>query len=375
MTRPAAVANTVHVSGRIEGYETNVGPKIGGRVDFIAVREGDLVSRGQLIVKISDDDVAAQLRGAQARILKAHEQAEQSAYQVDVIKSQIDEANLRLTQTREDTSAQVQQAAANVAQARAKLSESRASLVQAKAELELAKLRKQRYQLLAQQGAISADENDRVRTTCDTAEAVVTARGQSVQAAQEQLAMANAQLKQARSTRLNPDIRNAQVVALKKQLIQAQYQLKSAQHEIASATADRDQIQANMAYLTIKSPIDGVVTARAVEPGAVVVPGQTLLSVINLNTVYLRGYVPEGQIGKVRVGQSSRVYLDSAPDQALASKVIQIDPEGSFTPENIYFKDDRVKQVFGIKIAINQPDGFAKPGMPADADILVSTTR
>src|SRR5262249_26986386 len=110
-------------------------------------------------------------------------------------------------------------------------------------------------------------------------------------------------------------------------------------------------------------------------PGAVVVPGQTLLSVINLNTVYLRGYVPEGQIGKVRVGQSSRVYLDSAPDQALASKVIQIDPEGSFTPENIYFKDDRVKQVFGIKIAINQPDGFAKPGMPADADILVSTTR
>src|SRR5262249_42155344 len=190
MTRPAAVANTVHVSGRIEGYEKKVGPKIGGRVDFIAVREGDLVSKGQLIVKISDDDVAAQLRGAQARILKAHEQAEQSAYQVDVIKSQIDEANLRLTQTREDTSAQVQQAAANVAQARAKLSESRASLVQAKAELELAKLRRQRYQLLAQQGAISADENDRVRTTCDTAEAVVTARGQSVKAAQEQLAMA-----------------------------------------------------------------------------------------------------------------------------------------------------------------------------------------
>ncbi|MBK7840072.1 MAG: efflux RND transporter periplasmic adaptor subunit [Candidatus Obscuribacter sp.] len=131
--------------------------------------------------------------------------------------------------------------------------------------------------------------------------------------------------------------------------------------------ADAQQIQANIAYLNIKSPIDGIVTARVVEPGAVVVPGQTLLSLIDLTKVYLRGYVPEGAIGRVRVGQTCQVKLDSSPDKPFEGKIIQIDPEGSFTPENIYFKDDRVKQVFGIKIGITQPDRFAKPGMPADA--------
>jgi len=118
-----------------------------------------------------------------------------------------------------------------------------------------------------------------------------------------------------------------------------------------------------------------VVTARVVEPGVVAVPGQTLISLIDLSTVYLRGYVPEGQIGRVRLGQKAKVYLDSSPTKPIEGKVIQIDPEGSFTPENIYFKDDRVKQVFGIKIGIAQPGAkyFAKPGMPADAEILTDT--
>ncbi len=96
-----------------------------------------------------------------------------------------------------------------------------------------------------------------------------------------------------------------------------------------------------------------------------------MLSLINLDTVYMRGYVPEGAIGKIRVGQEAKIVLDSSPDKPFTGQISQIDPEGSFTPENIYFKDDRVKQVFGIKIRINQPDRFAKPGMPADATIML----
>ncbi len=90
---------------------------------------------------------------------------------------------------------------------------------------------------------------------------------------------------------------------------------------------------------------------------------------VDLNQVYLRGFIPEGQIGNVRVGQAAQVYLDSAPDRPLAAKVAAIDSEASFTPENIYFREDRVQQVFGVRLTIDQPDGFAKPGMPADAEI------
>ena len=153
-------------------------------------------------------------------------------------------------------------------------------------------------------------------------------------------------------------------------MIQAQSQLNSAKDEINNAKAAEDEITANIAYLNILSPIDGTVTARSVEPGAVVAAGQTVLSLLNYNDVYLRAWVSEGESARVRVGQTAKVYLDAFKNKEFPGKVIEIDPQASFTPENIYFKDDRVKQAFGMKIAFDDPNGLQKPGMPADADIL-----
>lgn len=363
--------HSLFVSGRIEGYETNVGPKIGGRVDFIAAREGEYVKKGQLIVQISDDDVQAQLRGAEARIRKAEEACEESRFKAESIKNQIEESRLRVSQAGEDSLGRIREAQANVARNQAQLSESEALLSQSLADLQLAFVRKQRYEFLVAKLAVTKDEYDQAVTTHETSQAVVKSRRAAVEAAKRQLAAANGQLAMARSSRLSPEIQNAEMLSLKKQLLQAEHGLKQAEHEVANATADRDHVKANIAYLRILSPIDGVITARPVEPGAVVVPGQTLLSIINLDTVYLRGYIPEQDIGNVRVGQKARVYLDAKPDKPMEGQVIQIDPEGSFTPENIYFKSDRVKQVFGIKVAIHQPGGYAKPGMPADAELIL----
>jgi HlyD family secretion protein len=92
---------------------------------------------------------------------------------------------------------------------------------------------------------------------------------------------------------------------------------------------------------------------------------------LDLSKVYLRGFVPEGEIGKVKVGQPARVYLDSNPNQPIEAYVIRIDPEATFTPENTYFRDDRVKQVVGVKLQLKGAIGFAKPGMPADGEILI----
>jgi membrane fusion protein YbhG len=96
-----------------------------------------------------------------------------------------------------------------------------------------------------------------------------------------------------------------------------------------------------------------------------------VLTLVNLGEVYLRGFVPEGEIGRVRVGQPARVYLDSAPGTPIDALVMRIDPEASFTPENTYFRSDRVKQVVGVKLRVRGAVGFAKPGMPADGEILV----
>jgi HlyD family secretion protein len=373
LTAKKSTADSVSVSGRIEGYETNLGAKIGGRVDFVAHREGEDVKLGETLAQISDDDVQAQLASAKAKRLKAKEMASDAEYQIGVVQSQIDEARLRLTQSSEDMQAQIDQGEANVAQAQARLSEAEAQLKQAGSDLQLARVRKTRYSFLASKGAVTTDELDQALSTCDSQEALVKSRESAVEAAKKQLHVTQASLEQARSTRLNPGMRRAQIKVLEAQLVQSQYKLKSAQAEVESAKGDEDAILANIAYLKVVSPINGVVSARAVEPGAVVIPGQTLLSLLDLNTVYLRGYIPEGEIGKVHVGQNANVYLDAFPGKPFAGKVIQIDPEGSFTPENIYFKEDRVKQVFGIKISINEPQRLAKPGMPADAQIKLET--
>jgi HlyD family secretion protein len=95
------------------------------------------------------------------------------------------------------------------------------------------------------------------------------------------------------------------------------------------------------------------------------------LTLINFDQVYLRGFIPEGEIGRVRVGQAARVYLDSNSTRPLEAIVSRIDPQASFTPENTYFRNERVKQVVGVKLQLTSPQGFAKPGMPADGEVLV----
>jgi HlyD family secretion protein len=123
--------------------------------------------------------------------------------------------------------------------------------------------------------------------------------------------------------------------------------------------------------LNITAPIAGTILTRAAEPGRVVAAGQTLLTMVDLSKLYLRGFVPEGSIGKVKVGQQAEVYLDSNSKEAIPAEVIRIDPHVMFTPENTYFKDDRVKQVMGVKLGLKGAVGLAKPGMPADGRIQV----
>ena len=103
--------------------------------------------------------------------------------------------------------------------------------------------------------------------------------------------------------------------------------------------------------------------------------GTPIITLVNLGEVYLRAFVPEGQIGRVRVGQAARVYLDSSPAKPIDAYVLRVDPQASFTPENTYFREDRVKQVVGVKLQLKGAVGLAKPGMAADGEILVQGTQ
>jgi HlyD family secretion protein len=330
----------LRVTGRIEGYETDIGAKVAGRINYVAVREGDQVRKGQVIVRLDDEQIQAQFKGATARLVSTQQQELQARLQINLLDTQIQEQQLNLQQAQGDAKGRIFQAESSVAASEAQLSQAEAQLQQAKSELNLAQTNRDRFAKLLTDGAITQQQFDQAQTTFETALATVRSRQASVISFRKLVGSAQGQLVQAQTTALNPNIRNTQLAGLRTQLAQT-------------------------------SPIDGVVTTRTIEPGAVVTHGKTLLTVINPNTVYLRGYVPEGDIGKVRVGQQARVFLDSAPDKPMSAKISAIDTQASFTPENIYFQKDRVKQVFGVRISIDNPGGFAKPGMPADAEIVI----
>jgi HlyD family secretion protein len=369
LSRPQS--HDLQLSGRIEGYESDIGTKVAGRIEEVTVREGASVTKGQLLAKLDDDELRAQLKGAEAKIKAAKEQQENARLQVAVIESQLTEAQLKIQQSEGDTVGRVSQATAQVAAADAQLQQAQAQVIEAEAQLELAKSDRDRYAQLSQDGAASQQRSQQASTTYKTAQATLTSRKATVAAFQRQVAAAQGQLTQSQSTRWNPDINAAQRDRFNTQLKQSQALLASAQADVTNAEATRQQIMAQLGNLTITSPINGTVTVRSVEPGVVVSPGKTLLTVLDLNTVYLRGFIPQGQIGQVHVGQAAKVFLDSAPDRPFPAKVSAIDAEASFTPENIYFKQDRVQQVFGVRLTIEQPDGLAKPGMPADAEIVL----
>jgi len=193
---------------------------------------------------------------------------------------------------------------------------------------------------------------------------VVAASKRRVEASQGALTTAEASLS-------NPGIRELQVASVRRQIAQQEA-------EVASATAQTQQAQAELAEagdnrkdLTIRAPFSGTVETRGAEPGEVVVAGTAIITLLDLTKVYLRGFVPEGQIGRVKVGQSARVYLDSSSQTPIYAYVSRIDPQATFTPENTYFRDDRVKQVVGLKLELIGGFGFAKPGMPVDGEVLV----
>ncbi|MBW4481038.1 MAG: HlyD family efflux transporter periplasmic adaptor subunit [Tildeniella torsiva UHER 1998/13D] len=363
--------SAIALSGRIEGYETNLGAKVGGRIAEITVREGDAVQVGQVVARLDDAELQAQLAATEAQVAAARQQVNQAQLQVAVVESQIQEAQLTLQQSQGETAGRVSQSEASVAAAQAQLAEARARAQETLAALALAQGDRDRFATLAAQGAVPQQQLDQAQTQVETTQATLSARQSAVAAAQQQVSAAQGSLTQAQTTEFNPEIRTAQVQRLQTQQDQARAQLAGAEANLKQAQAAQAEAEARRDDLAIKSPIAGVVVTRTAEPGEVLAAGATVLTLVNLDQVYLRGYIPQGEVGRVRVGQTAHIFLDSAPDQPLAATVAAVDAEASFTPENIYFKDDRVTQVVGLKLALENPGGYAKPGMPADGEILL----
>jgi HlyD family secretion protein len=349
--------NVITLSGRVEGDVSAVAAKFSGRIVEVRVREGDTVNTGDVIAVLDDEQIRAREDQAQAAVADAEARAEGARAQVGVLQEQLRQSELLTEQARTDALGRVRQAENEVVVAEAELAKQEAAY-------RIAAFDREAYTRLAATGAVSERRGREAVSTAEQQTAAVAAAKRRVESARGSLMVAKASL-------ANPGIRASQAGANRKQIAQQQKEIASATAKLEQARAQLSEAQANRKDLNITAPFSGTVATRTAEPGEVVAAGTPLVTLLDLGKVYLRGFVPEGEIGRVKVDQPARVYLDSNPNQPLDAYVSRIDPEATFTPENTYFRDDRVKQVVGVKLQLKNAAGFAKPGMPADGEILV----
>ena len=356
---------TISVSGNIEATTVDVSFKIPGKIDKILVEEGDLLKEGQLIATLEYKDLLAQkaraeatLESTQSRIpaLQKNIEFQDQASQQEISQAQaaMDAARSRLDQLLAGSRPQeIQGAKASVDQAQADMDKRKADMDRAK------KLYQDRY--------ISAQDWDAARTAYDMALA-------SYQKAQENYALvlegprkeeidtARAQLQQAEAALRLARTRRIQVDVLRRELVTAQVQVK----EAASAL---EVIQTQIGYCNLFAPTAGVVLVKNTEAGEFIVPGGAVITLGDVAKPWLKAFINESDVGRVKLGQKVSVTTDSYPGKVYPGKITFISSEAEFTPKNVQTAKERVKLVYRIKVTLANPQMELKPGMPGDAKI------
>jgi HlyD family secretion protein len=363
LRRPAqqGAENLVVTTGRIAGDEATVSAKTAGRVREIRFREGDVVRVGDVIALLDDDQVRAREDAAKSAVQTAEARVRSSQQQIGVLRAQEESSSLSVDQSKMDSEGRVNQARAQVAAAEAALAQARAANNQAKYDYE-------NQSQLAKDGDLSERQGMLAKSNLEATTAAVHAAEEQIKAARGAY---NAQLAALKT----PAILNSQTLSIQEQINKAQSDIAGALADAERARAQLREAEANRSDLQIVAPFDGTITVRSVEPGEVINPGTAIVTLVNLQELYLRVFVPIADIDRVRVGQPARIYLDSSPDRAIEATVSRIDPDAAFTPENTYYREDRVRQVVGVKLSIKNSDGSAKPGVPGEGEILVEGSK
>jgi HlyD family secretion protein len=296
---PKLPASIVALSGRIEGDDSAVAPKTSGKILEVTVREGDTVTAGQVIARLDDAQVRAKEDEAKAALTDSQAKLQGARDQIAVLQDTLQQNQLQTGQSSMDANGRVREAQAD-------LTAAQADLVQQQAALRLAEFNRDAYARLAKTGAASQLQGLQAEVQADQQAAVVAGSQRKVESARGALTTAQANLD-------TPKIRNAQVSGTQAQIAQQQSTIAAAKAETAQAQATLAQAQADRSDLTVVAPFSGTVLTRAAEPGEVVQAGTAIITLLDLSKVYLRGFVPEGDIGKVKVGQPAHIFSIPVP--------------------------------------------------------------
>jgi len=303
-------------NGRIEAVEIDIAAKIPGRLESVAVREGDFVEAGQVLAQMDTEVLRATLREAEAELTRAK--------------------------------AAVETAQSTVAQRQSEKLAAEAVVQQREAELDLANKNFSRAEGLVAKGATSREDFDSTRAALFSAKAAVSSAEANVAGA------------------------DAAITTAKSQVIQAEAAVGAAQAKIES-------VQADINDSTLKSPRAGRVQYRISEPGEVLNAGGKVLNLVDLGDVYMTFFLPTASAGRVRMGAEARLILDAAPQYVVPAHISFVSDVAQFTPKTVETAEERQKLTFRLKARI-EPEILkkyirsVKTGLPGIAYVRLDET-
>ncbi len=344
----------LRVSGNIEATAVEASFRIPGRIELRAVDEGMTVAAGQLVARLDNADLVDELRVREAELAAA-----------DAALRELTAGSRRQEVARAE--AEVQKAKAQLADLQAgarpqEIESARAAVGRARADEEKARKDWERAGKLFARELVPPSEHDAARAASE----VATARRKEAEEALD-LALAGPrkdQVDQARAAlaAAEESLSLVKEGARPEAIEQARARRKQAAEAVRLS-------KTRLSHATVYSPLSGTVLSKNAEPGEYVAAGTPVVTIADLKDVWLRAYIPETELGKVKVGQPVSVTTDSHPGKEYAGTVSFIAREAEFTPKSVQTEKERVKLVYRIKVTVGNPAAELLPGMPADGAI------
>ena len=350
------VKDVIRISGNIEVTDSDVSFKIAGRVLDRLVSEGEMVREGQIIARLESQDLSNEVAIWKAEVQGT--ESELAELRAGSRLEEIDESRAALEKAQSDLDELLAGSRPE------EIAASEATVELARANMENLKVEMNRYKKLFDEEVVSAEKYDKARTDYKMALAQVKQTEEMLHLAQkgprkEDIEQARAALKGAREK-----------FKLVKKGPRAE-KIDQASAKLAKAKASLSLAKTKLSYGEVFSPLTGVVISENIEAGEYVVPGTPIVTVGDLVNVWVRGYVDEEDLGRVKVGLDAQVTADTYPEKVYEGVVSFISSKAEFTPKSVQTQKERVKLVYRIKVDIRNPNMELKPGMPVDVNIFL----
>jgi HlyD family secretion protein len=349
-----AESNKLVLSGTIEADEIHVGSKVSGRIAEVLVTEGQEVKEGQALIRFERYDLDARRADAVAAIAQAEAnyQKAQSWFrpeEVAAAKAHAEAAWMSYEMARNGPRKQ-------------EIDTARAELESAQADYKVAQSTLARVERLALDGVVSKQDYDNAKASFDRASAARDAAREKLDlllagTRPEEIARAEREFKQAAANRdlMEHGGRKEDIAAAKAQVDRARAALQ--------------QIETQLAELEVRAPANAVVEVFQLRPGDLVNPDAPVATLVELDRLYVRVYVPEPDLIRVRLEGEVPVHVDGAGAESFQGKIEHIASRGEFTPRNIQTRSEREHQVFAVRVRLDNSSRRLRAGMAADVTI------